>query len=97
MQTSKQLQPQMLAFNVIARYLSHGVHVRNLCGTHVWACAREFQRFSSRRNSTPEPAFKKPFEELSFKTIKGPVDMALAPRGMKVNLKAKVIMQKKNT
>ena len=50
--------------------------------------------FSQEETAPPEPALTKSFEELALKKIKGPTDKAPAPRRMKVDLTAKVIMQK---
>ena len=50
--------------------------------------------FPQEETAPPEPALKKSFEELALEKIKGPTDWAPAPRRMKVDLTAKVIMQK---
>ena len=50
--------------------------------------------FPQQETSLPELALKKSFEELALEKINGPTDRAPAPRQMKVNLTAKVIMQK---
>ena len=50
--------------------------------------------FSQEETAPPEPTLTKSFEELALKKIKGPTDKAPAPRRMKIDLTAKVIMQK---
>ena len=50
--------------------------------------------FPQEETGPPELALKKSFEELALEKIKGPVDRVPAPRQMKVDLTAKVTMQK---
>lgn len=50
--------------------------------------------FPQEQTAPPELALKKSSEELALEKIKGPVDRVPPPRQMKVDLTAKVIMQK---